>query len=50
MHVLELSAAVVVEYVPAPQLVRTVSPVDAQYVPGGHKMQVEATSAAAVDE
>ena len=50
MHVLELSAAVVVEYVPALQLVRTVSPVDAQYVPGGHKMQVEATSAAAVDE
>ena len=50
MHVSELSAAVVVEYVPAPQLVRTVSPVDAQYVPGGHKMQVEATSAAAVDE
>ena len=50
MHVSELFAAVVVEYVPALQLVRTVSPVDAQYVPGGHKMQVEATSAAAVDE
>ena len=50
MHVLALSAAEVEEYVPAPQLVRTVSPVDAQYVPGGHKMQVEATSAAAVDE
>ena len=42
MHALELSAAVVEEYVPAPQLVMAVSPVDAQYVPGGHKMQVEA--------
>ena len=42
MHVLALSAAEVEEYVPALQLVRTVSPVDVQYVPGGHKMQVEA--------
>ena len=42
MHVLELAAAAVEEYVPALQLVGAVSPVDAQYVPGGHRMQVEA--------
>ena len=41
MHVLELSADVVEEYVPAPQLVRAVSPVDVQNVPLGHGLHVE---------
>ena len=41
-HVVELVAAVAEEYVPAAQFVGIVIPVESQYVPGGHKMQVEA--------
>ena len=41
MHVLALAAAEVEEYVPALQLVRTVSPVDVQYVPPGQGLHVD---------
>ena len=41
-HVFEPVAAVAEEYVPAAHLVRSDSPAELQYVPGGHKMQVEA--------
>jgi hypothetical protein len=40
MHVVEVVAAVVAEYVPGAQLVTTVSPVASQYVPGRHFMHV----------
>ncbi len=41
-HVFESVAAVAEEYVPAAQLVKADSPAELQYVPGGHKMQVDA--------
>ena len=43
-------AAVVAEYVPAAQLVTTVSPVASQYVPGRHFMHVAGSFADVVVE
>ena len=45
MHASTEVAAVDEEYVPAGQFVRTVSPAEGQYVPGGHLIQVEAAVA-----
>ena len=49
-HQVSAVALVFVEYLPALQFVGTVIPEAAQYVPGGHRMQVDSALADSVAE